>query len=112
VNEIYMPVLVPVLATVVWYLMAAATLTRPLWSRYPAWLESWATCPACAPTWYGAAIAAVFEHFRHWVFFGVAGWASWVLAGLWCTFFCPLLAERLYTTMRAMHPDPEPGSSE
>lgn len=108
-TELYLPVLVPVLATVTWYLVSMATITRPLWSRYPDWLLAWTECPACSSTWYGTAIAGAFELATPLSFFGLRGPVTWALAGLWCTFFCPLLARRLYGALIEMQAHGDPG---
>ena len=48
-------VLYALLTTSAYYLGARAVLTRPLWSRYPGWLDALMGCAACAGAWYGAA---------------------------------------------------------
>lgn len=89
-----LPVSVPpevtivVIGTVFWYLFSQAELTRFIWSRYPAWLDSWASCPACSGTWFTSLAALVLD-------FPVLGYAAHtapalVLAGLWGCFFVPL----------------------
>ena len=45
-----------VLCTAAYYAFARADLTRPLWSRYPAFLDRMARCPACSGFWIGAAL--------------------------------------------------------
>ena len=44
------------LTTSLYYLGSRATLTEPLWSRYPAALARFFDCSACAGTWYGLAV--------------------------------------------------------
>jgi len=46
-------VLYVTLTTGLYYLAARAKVTEALWSRYPSWLDYWATCAACAGFWYG-----------------------------------------------------------
>lgn len=36
-----------------WYLGSRATITRPLWARYPTWLTSLTDCAACSGFWWG-----------------------------------------------------------
>lgn len=38
-----------------YYLGARAKITKPLWSRYPAWLDELTLCAACSGFWYGLA---------------------------------------------------------
>jgi hypothetical protein len=95
-------ILIPVLATTLWYLAGMAQLTRALWSRYPAWLDEWVRCPACFGTWAGAAVALVLD-----LPMGTApGWtpAGLVLAGLWATFWVPLLANLHHRSLTYFHP--------
>jgi hypothetical protein len=76
------------------YLLARATITSWLWSRYPDWLDRWAMCPACSGTWIGVACATYFGWVKHWPLAGVAGNTvlAVVLAGAWTMFTTPLLA--------------------
>ncbi len=37
-----------------YYLLARAKITEPIWSRYPSWLDYWMSCAACSGFWYGA----------------------------------------------------------
>lgn len=54
------------LTVALYYLAARAAITEPLWSRYPAWLDRVARCPACAGFWIGAAVAAAGEAWGAW----------------------------------------------
>ena len=94
-------VLVPILATVVWYLASMATITRWLWSRYPDWLDSWATCPACSGTWYSVAVYWILG--RPLFDFPARSLAGTVACGLTGTFFVPLLAWALAAALRNVH---------
>lgn len=79
-----------ILAYVGHYLIGRATLTKWLWSRYPKWLDEWATCPACSGTWMGA-LAAVW--LRRDVFdFPGSDPTTWLIMALVCCFTTPLLA--------------------
>ena len=35
------------------YLGSRATITRPIWSRYPKWLASFMDCASCSGAWFG-----------------------------------------------------------
>ena len=43
----------PVLTAVFYYLSARATITEPLWRRYPPALDRFLSCAACSGFWYG-----------------------------------------------------------
>ncbi len=51
------------LTTSVYYLLAWAEISRPLWSRYPKWFPKWVnammSCAACSGFWYGLAAGVV-----------------------------------------------------
>jgi hypothetical protein len=51
--------LFPLLCGAAYYLLAHADITRPVWSRYPAWLDRFTACSACLGFWLGCACAAV-----------------------------------------------------
>lgn len=103
-NALFLPIAVPVLATTVWYLAAAAEITEAFWSRYPRSVDNWARCPACSGTWWGLGWALPLIYFGDWSFFGLRGAAGCVLAALWCTFWVPILARRMYEDLTALHP--------
>lgn len=48
-------ILYPLLCAAAYYLAARAKITRPLWSRYPRWLDEFTLCAACSGFWYGLA---------------------------------------------------------
>lgn len=62
--------LYPLLCVALYYLMARATLTEALWSRYPAWLDRLTSCAACSGFWYGLGCA------------GLGWWQGWSVGGL------------------------------
>lgn len=103
-------ILVPVLSTVTWYLLSAATLTSFIWSRYPPWLERFMICPACSGTWYGAGWSAVFYYVHGWKLFGLGAPWTIVYGSLWSMFFVPLLAWVFYRALSLFqenrHEDP------
>jgi len=55
VSPVTTAILYVTLTTGLYYLMARAKVTQAIWSRYPSWLDYWATCAACAGFWYGIA---------------------------------------------------------
>jgi hypothetical protein len=87
-------ILLPVVSTFLFYLGGHAAITQWLWSRYPAWLEAWAMCPACAATWYGVALGWVSGRWLDLSLFGLPPhhWGTLLVAGAWCAFWTPLLA--------------------
>lgn len=99
-------VMVPVLAAVLWHLGALATLTYKIRTLYPPWLESWMSCPACSGTWMGAGVTLVLGE----RFLGFEGRTlpALVLAGLWCTFWVPLLAWVHTKALATLHDEEEP----
>ena len=62
--------LYPILCAAAYHLLSRATLTYPLWSRFPAWLDGYFTCAACSGTAYGAACGLL------------GAWQRWPLCGL------------------------------
>jgi hypothetical protein len=106
-KDFALPLVGPVLSVVAWYLAGSAKITKPLWSRYPPWLDAWALCPACSGTWYGFASAALLG-LAGWSFFGIVGPLAWVLGALWSTFFTPILARRMYEDLIALAPGERP----
>lgn len=94
-------IVIPILATVAWYLAGMAELTRAIWSRYPARLDRWVQCPACFGTWAGAGVALALNL----PVLGFPGRSlpALVLAGLWCTFWVPLCAWALYRALSTFH---------
>jgi hypothetical protein len=46
-------VLYAILCGAAYYLLARAKITKWLWSRYPAWLDTLMMCASCTGTWLG-----------------------------------------------------------
>lgn len=90
----YWWITVPVLAATTYHLLAIATLTESMWSRYPAWLLKWARCPACSGTWYGAV----------WYLSFTSDVRGAFMAGLWSCFWVPLLAYIHYAALMKFAP--------
>jgi len=87
-------ILTLVLVAVGYYLLARAKLTRPLWLRYPAWLDAWATCAACSGTWIGAGTVYATGKTLGWSFASLppASLQGVILGGLVACYTTPLLA--------------------
>ena len=98
-----LPLISVVLATVTWYLTSMAQLTKGLWSRYPKWLDEWASCPACSGAWWNGLWTAILAHALGWDWFGVPLPWSAVLGVLWGCFWVPLGAWMLARALREVH---------
>lgn len=88
-------VLTLILAASLWYLGAFAEITRPIWRRYPMWLDRFLSCPSCAGAWYAAEVAFVFDYFLNRPFAGLPGAAGWIVAGLVAVSTTPVLGALL-----------------
>ncbi len=53
-----------IVCTALYYILARAEITSPIWSRYRGWLDRLARCPACSGFWIGwlvgGALPAIF----------------------------------------------------
>lgn len=87
-----MLLLILILATVGRYLAVEATITRPLWTRYPVWLDGFLSCSACSGFWFAGfgALYAVLAH--DWSLLDLASWETVLAAALLGIFTTPLLA--------------------
>jgi len=87
-------ILLPVVSTVLFYLAGHAVITQWLWSRYPAWLEAWAMCPACSGVWWGGGLGLLFGKWLGLSIFGLppTHWGTWLVTSAWCAFWMTLLA--------------------
>lgn len=65
--------LYPLVSVALYYLGARALITRPLWSRYPAWFDGLMTCASCSGFWYNLGLAALFGYWKRWSFMGLPG---------------------------------------
>jgi len=70
----------PLLCCALYYLGAQATITEAVWSRYPARLDTFMSCPACTGFWYGAACAGL-GWWQDWAFLGLDG-RHWLTPGI------------------------------
>ena len=61
------------LCTALYYLLARAEITRPLWSRYTPGMQQLAGCPACLGFWIGVGLGIVFGWALQWSFLGLPG---------------------------------------
>ena len=88
-------ILYPLLTAALYYLGARAQITRPLWSRYPGWLDRFMLCSACSGFWYGAGVGALGGLHLQLPFLGLDGsqWWCWVVIGLCSIIWTPLIAD-------------------
>lgn len=84
-----------VLTTALYYLFARATITKPLWSRYPSWLDYYTMCAACSGFLYGAVVALAIGLPQDLRFLGVDGrtWYTPIVVGLGSMIWTPILAD-------------------
>lgn len=76
-------VLFPLVTTALYYLFARAQITQRLWTRYPAWLDSMAKCPACSGFWLGLVVASVAALAE--LNFAGLSWDRVPLVGVWAS---------------------------
>jgi hypothetical protein len=81
-------ILYPLLCAAVYYLVNQATITRPLWSRYPRILGEFLGCPACLGFWLGLGCASL-GHWQGWEFLGIGGWITYPILGLCSIIWTP-----------------------
>jgi hypothetical protein len=80
--------------TSTYYLLARAMITKPLWSRYPAWLDYYTSCAACSGFLYGVTVAVAIGLPYDLPFLGLPGrsWLTPVVVGLGSMVWTPILA--------------------
>ena len=88
--------LYPLLTTTLYYLGSRAKITSFLWSRYPAWLDSYTLCAACSGFLYGVVVALAIGWWQDLPFLGLPGrlWATPIVVGVCSIVWTPLLADR------------------
>jgi len=84
--------LYPLLTTALVYLGGFALITKPLWSRYPRWLDTFMTCASCQGTWWGF-LVGLLGWWRRWAFMGLPGRSvlTVVIVGLCSMVWTPIL---------------------
>jgi hypothetical protein len=88
-------VLYMLLTTALYYLGARAMITKPLWSRYPTWLDYYTMCAACSGFLYGVAVALAIGWTQDMPFLGLSGrfWVTPIVVGLGSLVWTPILAD-------------------
>lgn len=83
------------MTTAVYYLLSRAMITRPLWSRYPAWLDYYTSCAACSGFLYGGLVAFAIGWTQDMPLLGLPGrfWMTPIVAGLGSLVWTPILAD-------------------
>jgi hypothetical protein len=105
-------VIYPILATSLYMLGSRDKITVALWSRYPAWLDSFMTCAACSGTWYGAALAVVGAGFNL-PFLGLPGphLGTIIVVALYTKVLTPIIAAKHVAALLYTSDDPQdPGT--
>jgi len=87
-------ILYPLLTTAAFYLLAQAHLTSFLWSRYPAKLDTFMSCPACTGFWYGGLGCGFLGWWLDLAFLGLdpGHWLTPVLIGLCSIVWTPMIS--------------------
>lgn len=98
-------ILYPLLCCAFYYLGAQATITEFLWSRYPARLDAFMSCPACTGFWYGGACAGL-GWWQGWAFLGLEGrhWLTPVLVAFCSIVWTPLVSALHTRAMTSGYP--------
>lgn len=103
-------ILYPLLTVALYYLFARAMITKPLWSRYPSWLDYYTMCAACSGFLYGGAVALAIGWTQDLSFLGLPGrfWATPVVAALCSLVWTPILADHHVRALQQLGiPDPK-----
>jgi len=89
-----MILLYALLTAAMYYLLARAMITKPLWSRYPRWLDYYTMCAACSGLLYGVVVALAIGWTQDLPFVGMPGryWLTPPLVGLCSMIWTPILA--------------------
>ena len=103
-------VLYPLLCASLYYLLARATITEFLWSRYPEWLDQMTACAACSGFWYGLGCAGL-GWWRDWSFLGLDGRDPVVcaLVGVCAITWTPIVAHLQISALEKLTPYHDPG---
>ena len=83
------------LTTAMYYLLSRAMITKPLWSRYPSWLDRYTLCAACSGFAYGVAVALAIGWTQDMPFLGLSGrfWVTPIAVGLGSIVWTPILGD-------------------
>jgi hypothetical protein len=96
--------------TALYYLFARAMITKPLWSRYPRWLDYYTMCAACSGFLYGVVVALAIGWTQDLPFLGLDGrfWATPVLVGLGSLVWTPIMGDfHMRALLQLGVPDPK-----
>jgi hypothetical protein len=96
VTSLVTPMLYAPLGAALYFLGSRATLTRPIWSRYPKRLDSFMLCAACSGFWYGVGLAFGIGWYLDVPFLLLPGrfWLTPLIVGLCSLVFTPWLAAK------------------
>lgn len=83
------------LTTALFYLFSRAMISKPLWSRYPSWLDYYTSCSACSGFLYGVVVASAIGWTQDLPFLGLPGrfWVTPIVVGLCAIVWTPILAD-------------------
>jgi hypothetical protein len=98
------------LTTALYYLFARAMITKPLWSRYPRWLDYYTMCAACSGFLYGVAVALAIGWTQDLPFLGLSGrfWVTPIVVGLGSLVWTPILGDfHVRALLQLGVPDPK-----
>ena len=105
-------VLYALLTASVWYLLARARITAPLWSRYPKRVAILVDCASCCGFYLGIIVSAALQEN---IFFLAGGaWTTHVVVGLLAIVWTPLVASLHQAAMYSLGtalPEDEHGDS-
>ena len=98
------------LSTAAYFLGSRAIITRPIWSRYPKWLDSFMLCAACSGFWYGVAASVGIGWYLDVPFLVLPGrfWLTPPIVGLCSLVFTPWLAAKHVTALESTTPGATP----
>lgn len=94
------------LSTAAYFLGSRATITRPIWSRYPKRLDAFMLCAACSGFWYGVAAALGIGWYLDVPFLVLPGrfWLTPCVVGLCSLVFTPWLASKHLAALESTTP--------
>ncbi len=103
-------ILYALLTTALYYLFARAMITKPLWSRYPRWLDYYTMCAACSGFLYGIAVAFAIGWTQDLPFLGLSGrfLGTPIVVGLGSLVWTPILGDfHVRALLQLGVPDPK-----
>jgi hypothetical protein len=87
-------ILYALLTPAMFYLASQAVITKPLWSHYPAWLDSYFSCASCSGFAFGLLIALTLGRFAYLDFLQLdsRAWYTPIVVGLGAIVWTPIVA--------------------